>query len=185
METLRKYLEDFIGVPLSLVIPKDVKLYPLDQTVPDKAYSFVSKEAKGKIYWLQSDIDPFLQNAPVGYFLFGHMGHGVNSYAIHYARVDEWSKIFFRLGIGGVYMDNDAEAKKIREFFTKLFDFKERIRDEIKLLIGIDSMRYGLYRVLFNDGTALALNETLFDNPDFDLIFTKGEAINAKDITIL
>jgi hypothetical protein len=184
LEALRKYVEDFIGIPLSLVIPKDIKLYPLDQEDPDKAYSFISKEAKGKIHWLQSHIGNFLQNAPIGYFLFGHMGHGVNSYAIHLASVDAWSKVFFRLGIGGAYMDNDAEAKRIRKFLPKFFDFKKRIRDKTKLLIAIDSHWSGDYRILLNNGNALELEETLLANPNFDLIFEKGKRIDAKNILL-
>jgi hypothetical protein len=184
LETLRKYVEDFIGVPLSLVIPKDIKLYPLDQTDPEKAYSFISKQAKGEIYWLQSHIGAFLQNAPIGYFLFGHMGHGVNSYAIHYACVDQYSKVFLRLGLGGWYMDNDLEAKRIREFLPKFFDFKKRIRDKTKLLIAIDSMWEGIYRLLLNDGNALELRETLLSNPNFDLIFEKGKPIDASKILL-
>lgn len=183
METLRKYVEDYIGIPLSLVIPIDIELFPLDETDPDKAYSFISKQAQGNIYWIQAHIGSFLQNAPVGYFLFGHMGHGVNSYAIHYARVDEWSKVFFRLGIGGCYMDDDKQAKRIREFLPKFFDFKKRIRDKTKMLIAVDSMWSGLYRVLLHNGDALELGETLLDNPNFDLIFEKGKPID--DITIL
>lgn len=184
METLRKYVEDFIGIPLSLVIPKDIELFPLDETDPNKAYSFVSKEAKGNIYWLQSHIGTFLQNAPIGYFLVGHMGHGVNSYAIHYACVDERSKVFFRLGIGGWYMNNDLEARRIREFLPKFFDFKKRIRDKTKMLIAVDSMWDGLYRILLHNGNALELGETLLDNPDFDLIFKKGKPIDAENILL-
>jgi len=184
LETLRKYVEDFIGVPLSLVLPKDIKLYPLDQEDPDKAYSFVSKEAKERIHWLQSDIGNFLQNAPIGYFLFGHMGHGVNSYGIHLASVDEWSKVFFRLGIGGCYMDNDLEAKRIRNFLPKFFDFKQRIRDKTKLLIAIDSHWRGDYIILLNNGKALELEESLLAKPNFDLILKKGKPIDASKITL-
>jgi hypothetical protein len=100
------------------------------------------------------------------------------------AHVDAWSKVFFRLGIGGCYMDNDLEAKRIRNFLPKFFDFKQRIRDKTKLLIAIDSHWRGDYIILLNNGKALELEESLLAKPNFDLILKKGKPIDASKITL-
>lgn len=81
-------------------------------------------------------------------------------------------------------MDNDLEAKRIREFLPRFIDFKERIKEQSQLFIAVDSMWEGTYRVLLNDGNAFELAETLLDNPSFDLIFEKGKPIDAKNILL-
>jgi len=156
-----------------MLLPKGIELFPLDNENPDKAFAFASKEALGKIYWLQSHINPFLQEAPMQYFVCGHMGHGCNTYNLYVSRADEWSKIFLRLGIGGVYMDNDRQAKLIREFLPKYFAFEEKMRYHSHL-VAVDSGS-GLYRVSLFNGKTYELRESLFRNPDFSLIFKEGE----------
>jgi len=185
LETLRKYVEEVIGMPLSLLLPKDKKLFPLDNADPDKAYLFGSKEAKQRTYRIQANILPFIQECPEGYFLLGGpWGYGINSYALYYSRVDFWSKIFFRLPIGGCYMNDEREGKRIREFLTSYFEFEKHIRGNAKLFIAVDSMWSGEYRILFNNGNAFELGETLLAKPDFNLIIKKGKAINGKNILL-
>ena len=180
METLRKFVEDFIGIPLSLVIPKDIQLYPLDQEDSEKAYLFGSKEAKKHLYLIQADIDPFLESCPEGYFLFGHWGYGVNSYALYYSFVDSWRKVLFRLGIGGCYMNNDKQAEYIRNFLRRYFDFEQGIRDKTEELIAIDSMGYGFYQVIFQDGSIYHLEKSLNFKPHFHEILQKENQNNGK-----
>jgi hypothetical protein len=52
------------------------------------------------------------------YTVLSHSGHGVNSYAIQYYLVFGPLRMFLHLGWGGVYMDADAAAAKIRECFS-------------------------------------------------------------------
>ena len=52
------------------------------------------------------------------YAVLCHSGHGVNSYAIQYYLVYGPLRMFLFLGWGGVYMDADAAASKIRECFS-------------------------------------------------------------------
>jgi hypothetical protein len=52
------------------------------------------------------------------YAVLCHSGHGVNSYAIQYYLVYGPVRMFLHLGWGGVYMDADAAAFKIRECFS-------------------------------------------------------------------
>jgi hypothetical protein len=55
---------------------------------------------------------------PGEYAILSHSGHGVNSYAIQYYLVSGPLRMFLHLGWGGVYMDADAAASKIRECFS-------------------------------------------------------------------
>jgi hypothetical protein len=52
------------------------------------------------------------------YAVLSHSGHGVNSYAIQYYLVYGPLRMFLHLGWGGIYMDTDAAASKIRECFS-------------------------------------------------------------------
>jgi hypothetical protein len=52
------------------------------------------------------------------YAVLAHSGHGVNSYAIQYYLVHGCLRLFLHLGWGGVYMDAEEEAAKIRECFS-------------------------------------------------------------------
>jgi len=70
----------------------------------------------------------------------------VNSYAFYYSRTDKWSKIYFRLGYGGIYMDNKEEAKNINRFFQNYFPFEKRIKKDGFKLLAIDSMEEALYQ---------------------------------------
>lgn len=83
-----------------------------------------SKGAIKRQYLIQGDIGEFLRHAPEGYFLVGFWGHGFNSHAFYYLRVDSKSKIFFRLPYGGVYMDNKNEAEHISKFLPEFFDLR-------------------------------------------------------------
>ncbi len=50
--------------------------------------------------------------------MLSHSGRGVNSYAIHYYLVYGPLHMFLQLGWGGVYMDADEDAAKIRGCFS-------------------------------------------------------------------
>ncbi len=166
MKTLKKYIEEEIGFPISLLI-KEQKVVPLYGT-EDDSYMFGSEIAKKEgVYLAQGDIDSFIENAPKGYFVFGHFGHGINSYGLYYQRVDAWSKIFFRLPFGGVYMDNKKAARDIREFLWNYFDFEKRIRNKVESLIAIDSMAEGNYLVKPKAGEPIKLKVSFLKNPDF------------------
>jgi len=52
------------------------------------------------------------------YAVLAHSGHGINSYAVQYYLVHGCLRMFLHLGWGGVYMNADEEAAKIRECFS-------------------------------------------------------------------
>ena len=97
---LKEIFQKDIGMPFPIIPETFGKLVPLFKPHA-KCLLFGSKVAVGNPYLVQASISEFLENAPVGYFLIGFWGHGTNSYAFYYSRVDSMSKIFFRLGYGG------------------------------------------------------------------------------------
>ena len=111
-------IQNVTGIPFSEIpIPK-FNLYQLQFD-----YLIGSKEALKETYLVQGAIDEFFINAPEGYFLMGFWGHGTNSYAFYYCKVDSKSKIFFRLPYGGGYMDNDKERDPNKQIFIKILRF--------------------------------------------------------------
>lgn len=166
MKALKEFIEQEIGIPISLLV-KGEKLVPLYGTEAD-SYLFGSEIAKRAGAFLsQGDIKRFIAECPEGYVLIGHWGHGVNSYALYYQRVDEWSRIFFRLPFGGLYMDNDREARQIREFLINYFDFEKEIRNKVKSLTAVEAMYEGYYLIIPLIGQPIELHDCLYRNPDF------------------
>jgi len=168
MKNLESYFHKSFGIPIPKIILPDTKLVPLDNENPDEAYLFGSPIALEKTYLIQADLEPFINWCPEGYFLIGFWGHGANSYAFYYSRVDSWSNILFRLPYGGVYMDNEENAEYIREFLTRYFDFEKKLKREVNHLIAIESMGRELYEIVKPDGTRWETKESFFGNPNFD-----------------
>ncbi len=78
---------------------------------------FSTRELKMSPYNLQDYVQESDQ-APAAYVVVAHSGHGINSYAIQYYLVSGPLRLFLHLGWGGVYMDAEAAASKIRECFS-------------------------------------------------------------------
>lgn len=77
---------------------------------------FSTRELKMWPYKLRDYVQEDDQ-APDAYVVLAHSGHGSNSYAIQYYLVSGSLRLFLHLGWGGVYMDAEAAASKIRECF--------------------------------------------------------------------
>jgi hypothetical protein len=99
--------------------------------IPDELEALLKKQSKWWFSTRQTDVSPyslqdyvceFGQKHVEDYALLCHHGHGANSYAIHYylVRSTEHGRLamFLQLAWGGIYMDNDAEAAKIRQCFA-------------------------------------------------------------------
>lgn len=167
MSKLAEIFQKEIGMTLPYIPEPFGKLLPLFKPY-DKCLLFGSKVAVEKPYLVQGSISEFLETATKGYFLIGFWGHGVNSYAFYYSRVDSRSKVFFRLGYGGAYMDNELEAKHIREFLSAYFSFEKKIADKVENIVAIDSMMSGFYKVTLPDGSKYEIKESLLDKPHFE-----------------
>lgn len=179
MKTFKNFVEKDFGLSLDILLPRDLKLYPLDNDNPDEAYLFGSAIARKKIYFIQGHIHTFLHSCPEGYFLIGHAGHGVNSYAFYFSRVDKWSKLFFRLPYGGCYMDNDKMGKYVNRFLTYYLAFEIFMRGKVDKFIGIDAMWEGFYQIVMHDGQSLEMHKSFFENSNF--METFGYLLNGKE----
>ncbi len=119
----------------------------------------------------QGDIETFIASGPDGYVMVGFWGHGVNSYAFYYVLADSWRKVFLRLPYGGVYMDNDEQAKLIRSFLPAYAEFERLLQDKAESLEVVDSMGEGHYRVRLKDGRVLERQGSMLQDPGFRSAF--------------
>lgn len=86
---------------------------------------FGTRKVKHGMYFIDTFINEVQSKNVDDYLLFGHDGHGLNSYALHYFLVYKRLAIFIQWGWGGIYMDN---AKQLREIAI-LFDYVKRVID--------------------------------------------------------
>ncbi len=108
----------------------------------------------------------FETEAPDGYFAVGFWGHGINSYAFYYQRADGWSRVCFRLGYGGVYMDNELAARRIAAFVAAYFAFEARLGRDYRLT-AIDAMGEGRYELVHPSGRVVTIEKSFEADPDF------------------
>jgi len=120
---------------------------------------------------LQAEIGRFLEQAPEGYLLLGFWGYGVQSYAFYYARVDAWSRVYFRLPYGGVYMDNERAAARIRTFLKGFFAAEPALRARAASFVAVESMDAARYRAVGKDGSICELDHSLVQDPSFERAF--------------
>jgi hypothetical protein len=69
-------------------------------------------------YDLRHYISEFVGSQVEDYVILSGSGHGINSYAIQYYIVYGPLGMFLHLGWGGVYMDKNLKAQKIRKCFS-------------------------------------------------------------------
>jgi hypothetical protein len=170
LDNLKMMFRESFGTPIDQIIPLKDDLVPIDGPVLS-SLMFGSPVAAQEQFLIQSDIDPFMTSCPQDYFLIGFGGHGINSSAFYYSRVDSWSRILFRLPYGGVYTDNDAMAKLIVQFLTSYFGYEQKLREAVKNFVAIESMHKGYYKIEMPDGNIFELNKSLLAAPDFELKF--------------
>ena len=164
MDDLRQAFEKTLGIPFSVV---PVPERPIERIFDERTMLYGTREAKDNAVLLSGQVHSYADGEYPGYFLVGAWGHGFNSYAFYYARDDGRSRIYFRLAHGGVYMDNEAQAKHIARFLPAFFAFEsEQLRAGANVL-AIDAMGYGLYRVA-RDGRVREFFGTIFASPDLD-----------------
>ncbi len=161
IKVLKDMFRETIGIPLPKMPIDEKELVYLNSLL------FGSKSASKEPFVVQGSISRFIKSCPKGYFLTGFWGHGVNSYAFYYSRVDSRTKILFRLPYGGAYMDNELQAKYIREFLPKYFEFEEGLISRLRLLIAIDSMDEGYYKIVVPGVETFELRESMLMNPNF------------------
>lgn len=144
-DTFLDKLQSELGLSVRHFDLPSVSFHPMDDRPVTESMFFGSEHARAYTVLTDSDMAWFVEQAPVGYATFGFWGYGVNSYAFYYSRVDEWSRVFFRLPYGGVYMDNIQAADYISAFVPAYFEFERRIRGVTDNWIALDAMGSGRY----------------------------------------
>jgi len=144
MNNLEKMFKASFGIAIDQIILLEEDLVPIDGSVASSLL-FGSPIAAQRQFLIQSDIDAFITSCAQDYALVGFWGHGINSPAFYYSRVDSWSRILFRLPFGGVYTDNDVMATLIVQFLTSYFAYEKKLRQMVKNFIAIESMHKGYY----------------------------------------
>jgi hypothetical protein len=109
-------------------------------------------------YLSQGDIERFLSDAPLGYFVAGFWGYGVNSYAFYYCSVEPGAKVFLRLPYGGVYMGDD-ERDALLDFCERFTAFVEEARPRVTSLELVESMGYSYRRFQLRSGGVIEERE--------------------------
>ena len=164
MDALRDWFEKTFRIPFSTLVLPGAPLTKVDDLM-------WASPAAAKPLLVQGACLGFPQEAPDGYFLVGFWGHGINSYAFYYQRADGWSHVCFRLAYGGVYMDNELEARRIAAFFTAYFAFEKGLGRDYRLT-AIDAMSEGLYELVHPTGRIAKIEESLEGNPNFSRLLS-------------
>ena len=164
MKRLEAFFWESFGISLWQVVP-----HPNEELfcLRENGLIYASATARQKPFLVQSDIDEFINSNDNGYFLIGFWGHGINSYAFYYSRIDDWSHVFFRLAYGGMYMDNVEAGRQVRGYLSNYFAFEPELKHQTKSIIAIESMGYGNYMFTLLDGRLVSLKESLAANGDF------------------
>jgi hypothetical protein len=79
-------------------------------------WCYATREVQDSPYDIHRYVTDARSDAP-DYVLLAHAGRGVNSYAIHYFLVRGLLGLFVQAPWGGVYMDAEAAAARMREYF--------------------------------------------------------------------
>jgi len=94
-------------------------------TIPDRLAVRLKEQGKWLFSTRELKVSPYdllhyihESDGPKEYAVLSHSGHGVNPYAIQYYLVSGPLQMFLYLGWGGIYMDAEADASKIRKCFS-------------------------------------------------------------------
>jgi len=114
------------------------------------SWLFSTREIDMSPYNLQQYVREAGRGPVDDYVILSHSGHGVNSYALQYYLVYKALRMFLHLGWGGVYMDAEADAIKIRDCFSLSDEIITTLQDVVKIPVGdrltiVGSDSYGSY----------------------------------------
>ena len=137
-----------IGFPIDSIIIPEISLFSLNEKDPKNALLLGSEIAAKEPYLIQGSIDQFLTEAPLGYFLIGYWGHGINSYAFYYQIVSDKKRIFFRLPLGGAYANEEDDIKELKEFLNHYFTFEQEVLKIADKVYAVNSMGEERYQII-------------------------------------
>ena len=181
MQELKKAFKKAFNIPFSALPLPEYKLFPIGED----ELLFGSEEAVRTPILRVGDNDRFMIKCSPGFFMVGFWGHGVNSYAFYYSRIDQLSKIYFRLAYGGVYTNNEKAAKEIAKFLPTFFKFEAEIKGLGYHLVAVDAMWEGWYQVTTPEGKRKEYNKSLLEHPKFsEVLGSELTVVNNKDMII-
>jgi hypothetical protein len=167
LDKLQRAFEEAFGIPFSTCPLPECDLFPMGEDQIEDELLFGSEEALKTPILRAGDIDTFMVKCLPGFFMVGFWGHGVNSYAFYYSRIDERSKIYFRLPYGGAYMNNEEAARQIARFVPAFFAYEAQLKGHGYELIAVDSMWEGWYRMKDREGKETEYGKSLLEYPNF------------------
>lgn len=158
LDSLLSFYAERIGGPFPLtLLPSDQPLHWQGQTL------FGTARGTEPPYLLQSTIDSFLSEAPMGHCAVGFWGHGLNSHAFYYQRREPWGSLFLRLAYGGFYDDNERAARRIRTTMEWFAGFLPIVSERARHCIVVDSMGDGIFRIALPDEQVIEGDGPLFE----------------------
>ncbi len=158
LDTLLAFYEERMGGPLpSTLLPPNQRLHWQGQTL------FGTARGTEPPYLLQSTIDAFLSEAPMGHCAVGFWGHGINSHAFHYQRREPWCSVYLRLSYGGFYDGNQRAARRIRATMDGFGRLLPIVRQRARHCIVVDSMGDALFRIALPGGQVIEGDGPLFE----------------------
>ena len=179
MQRLQKAFGEAFNIPFSTLPLSEYKLFPVEEN----ELLLGSEEAVRTPILRAGDVDRFMVKGSPGFFMVGFWGHGVNSHAFYYSRIDQQSKIYFRLAYGGIYTNNEKAAKDIAKFLPAFFKFEVEIGQLGYHLVAVDAMWEGWYQVTTPEGKRKEYNKSLLEHPNFsEVLGSELTVVNNKDM---
>jgi tetratricopeptide (TPR) repeat protein len=133
----KKGFSENFGIEFPPACEPDQEREPID---PESDGSLFVSGAVRKAKALVPVFPDTFAEAPIGTWMVGYWGHGVNSNAFYYARADSWRQIFFRLFWGGAYGNPEKDATCVRETLESYLRFEEKVKGRVRQLVVVDSM---------------------------------------------
>lgn len=170
MKDLRTAIERIFEIPWDLLgLPGS--LHRIDSGNSD-AILFGSPSAARRPLLSQEDMREFVRKCPaVGYCQVGFWGYGTTSYAFYLSWVRPSSRVYFRLPYGGIYGDQPREAQRVREFLLAFFEFETAVRHSARVLLAIESMGVGDYRVTLGGWPLVTHRASMLKSHAFARVF--------------
>jgi hypothetical protein len=159
LDTVKRLFSE-AGLPLP---PIPSNLAP--QLQPLKEWVFGTRFDTPDPYDFDWYVREYLSNAIAeDYLVFGHDGHGINSYALHYYLVRGPLAVFDQLAWGGVYTTNNLALDLIKTHFVQLQDMIEALDTALDRGLLDPNERFILVLSDFSTSRWTRTNAPLLDN---------------------
>jgi hypothetical protein len=165
--------EKWMGGPPPFPIPvdyevleaRDIALYPHEVMIGSRC----AEDPAMRTLLMQAQVGS-VRSMPIGWFMAGFWGHGVNSYAVYYGRCTETYRVYLRLPYGeGVYESSPLETRK--RAYARIARTQRLVETlDVEHVELVSAMGEGYYRIACRDGRVLTSppEERYYDWNDVD-----------------